>query len=183
MWKRANHPNIVPFRGVTLKPLQLVSQWMPGGNLREHIGNNKNANLIDLVGPFLCAARQRFMCSLVTGHRQRPRLSPLVRSCTRGSQRSGFLVQSPLSYLFEENYYSRMSSSMRLDTRESPTLVWQASYGIPAQWKAILMLLVIRPGGLHPRFFTLVQSLARNLMCFHLQWLYLRYESDGCLRY
>ena len=52
MWKRLNHPNIVPFKGVTFKPLQLVSEWMPGGVLREHIENNHHTDLITLVNPF-----------------------------------------------------------------------------------------------------------------------------------
>ena len=32
MWKRLTHPNIVPFKGVTLDPLRIVSVWMPGGD-------------------------------------------------------------------------------------------------------------------------------------------------------
>ena len=53
MWKRLNHTSIVPFRGVTLDPLQLVSEWMPGGELREHLKKNQSANPISLVRPFL----------------------------------------------------------------------------------------------------------------------------------
>ena len=53
MWKRLDHPNIVPFKGVTFEPLQLVSEWMHGGELREYIKNNHHANQISLVGPFL----------------------------------------------------------------------------------------------------------------------------------
>lgn len=52
MWKRLNHPNIVPLKGVRLNPLQLVSEWMPGGELREYIRLNQSANLIGLVGSF-----------------------------------------------------------------------------------------------------------------------------------
>ena len=53
VWKRLNHPNIVPFRGVTFDPLQLVSEWMTGGELREYVKKNQDINLISLVGPFL----------------------------------------------------------------------------------------------------------------------------------
>jgi len=35
--------------GVTLKPLQLVSGWMPGGELRSYVKENPHANLINLV--------------------------------------------------------------------------------------------------------------------------------------
>jgi serine/threonine protein kinase len=79
LWKRLEHPNIVPFRGITLDPLQLVSELMPGGELREFIlRNNKDANRIDIVGLFLSTSRRQLTCSSVTRHRQRPRLSPLA---------------------------------------------------------------------------------------------------------
>lgn len=50
MWKHAKHKNIVPLFGITVKPLQLVSEWMPNGNLTEYIGNNPDASRLDLVG-------------------------------------------------------------------------------------------------------------------------------------
>ena len=57
VWKHLSHPNIVPFKGVNLEPLQLVSEWMPGGELRRYVQKNPGANLIRLVGPFLfCSA-------------------------------------------------------------------------------------------------------------------------------
>lgn len=49
VWEPLNHPNIVPFKGVTSEPLQLVSEWMPGGELRQYIRNNPHANVISLV--------------------------------------------------------------------------------------------------------------------------------------
>ena len=52
-WRHLNHPNIVPFKGVTFEPLQLVSEWMLGGELREYIRVNYDVNLIGLVGLFL----------------------------------------------------------------------------------------------------------------------------------
>ena len=54
MWKYLSHPNIVPFKGITLEPPQLVSEWMPGGPLNTYIQKNR-ANLTNLVGPFLLA--------------------------------------------------------------------------------------------------------------------------------
>ena len=51
MWKHLNHPNIVPFKGITFDPLQLVSEWVPGGELREYVTNNSQTNPIDLVSP------------------------------------------------------------------------------------------------------------------------------------
>jgi len=53
VWKRLNHPNIVPFKGVTLNPLQLISEWMPHGELREYIKENQYMNRVGLVGSSL----------------------------------------------------------------------------------------------------------------------------------
>ena len=50
MCKRLAHPNIVPLLGITPEPLQLVSEWMPGGDLTEYIKNHSDANRVDLVG-------------------------------------------------------------------------------------------------------------------------------------
>ena len=51
MWRHLAHPNIVPFRGITLAPLQLLSDWMPGGNLNDYISQNPDADRIGLVSP------------------------------------------------------------------------------------------------------------------------------------
>ena len=50
MWKRLEHPNIVPLLGVTVAPLQLVSVWMTGGELLEYIETNPSADRLNLVG-------------------------------------------------------------------------------------------------------------------------------------
>ena len=67
LWKRLTHPNIVPFKGVTLDPLQIVSEWMPGGDLTDHIGSNPQANRINLVSPFLSVpgTQPYFSCQLI----------------------------------------------------------------------------------------------------------------------
>jgi len=56
VWKRLNHPNIVPFKGVTLDPLQLISEWMPCGELREYIKENQRVRRVNLVGSFALAS-------------------------------------------------------------------------------------------------------------------------------
>ena len=53
MWKCLDHPNIVAFKGVTLDPLQLVSEWMSGGELRKHLEEHRDVDLVNLVGPIL----------------------------------------------------------------------------------------------------------------------------------
>ena len=53
MWKCLDHKNIVPLLGITESPLQLISEWMPGGHLTEYIGDHPDANRLGLVGPSL----------------------------------------------------------------------------------------------------------------------------------
>ena len=50
MWKHLTHPNIIPLLGVTVTPFQLVSIWMPGGELTEYIDVHPRADRIGLVG-------------------------------------------------------------------------------------------------------------------------------------
>ena len=49
IWKRLRHPNIVSFIGVTTKPLQMVSEWMPNGTLTKYVEKNPDADRIALV--------------------------------------------------------------------------------------------------------------------------------------
>ena len=50
MWKHLTHPNVLPLLGVTITPLQLISDLMPGGDLPRYVKNNPDANLLGLVG-------------------------------------------------------------------------------------------------------------------------------------
>lgn len=55
MWRRLAHPNIVPLLGITLDPLQLISAWIPGGELKDYIVDNPDTDRLALVGvPFPC---------------------------------------------------------------------------------------------------------------------------------
>ena len=50
------HPNIVPLLGVTIYPrLQLISDWMSGGDLPDYIRQNPNADRLELVGACIAA--------------------------------------------------------------------------------------------------------------------------------
>lgn len=55
MWKRLEHKNIVHLLTITTDPLQLISEWMPGGGLTDFIGKHPDANRFGLVGirPFM----------------------------------------------------------------------------------------------------------------------------------
>jgi len=48
--RHLKHRNIVPFLGITSDPLQLISEWMPGGVLTEHLKEHPDANLTGFVG-------------------------------------------------------------------------------------------------------------------------------------
>lgn len=49
MWKRLKHANVVPFTGVTFEPPQIVSEWMPRGDLTTYIESNPHAERVYLV--------------------------------------------------------------------------------------------------------------------------------------
>lgn len=59
MWKHLKHPNIVPLLGVTTDPFQLISEWVPSGDLPSYIGKDTGADRLGLVGApavvLLCA--------------------------------------------------------------------------------------------------------------------------------
>ena len=50
MWKRLKHKNIVPLLGITPSPLQLISEWIPSGDLTEYLKKNPDADRLGLVG-------------------------------------------------------------------------------------------------------------------------------------
>ena len=54
MWKYLSHPNIVLFLGITSTPLQLISEWMPNGNLPKYIRKHFGADRLGLVGAPCC---------------------------------------------------------------------------------------------------------------------------------
>jgi len=49
IWKRLRHPNVVPFIGVTRKPLQFVLEYMENGTLTKYVGKYPSVNRIGLV--------------------------------------------------------------------------------------------------------------------------------------
>jgi len=90
VWKCLIHPNILSLLGVTVAPFQLISDWMPGGDLPQYIRKYPHADRLGLVGvplvvfislsPSLSAIR----CS------QRPLLPPLLQCDSRGPQGSAW---------------------------------------------------------------------------------------------
>ena len=55
MWKSLKHPNILPLLGATVSPSQLVSAFMPAGDLSKYLPKNPDTNRIELVGVNLVA--------------------------------------------------------------------------------------------------------------------------------
>ena len=47
--KHITHPNIVPLLGVIVDPLELISDWMPGGDLTTYISNHSDVDMHSLV--------------------------------------------------------------------------------------------------------------------------------------
>ena len=81
MWKRLTHPNVLPLLGVTIDHFQLISNWMPGGNLSVYIKKNPDADLLGLVRILPFAAIPRLLQLLVVRRLQRSLLPPLVQCC------------------------------------------------------------------------------------------------------
>ena len=50
VWKHLTHPNVLPLLGVTTTPPQLISNWVPGGNLLQHVQKHPDADQQKLVG-------------------------------------------------------------------------------------------------------------------------------------
>jgi len=69
MWKRLTHPNVLPLLGVTIAPLQLVSIWMSGGDLREYIEKHSNVDRLGLVGDPSVMFIQHLLLLLAVRHR------------------------------------------------------------------------------------------------------------------
>ena len=49
VWKRLKHPNIVHLLGITITPLQLISDWMLGGDLPEYVKQHPDVDRLGLV--------------------------------------------------------------------------------------------------------------------------------------
>ena len=47
--KHLKHANVVPFLGATTEPFELMSEWMPGGELLRYIAGHPDADRLSLV--------------------------------------------------------------------------------------------------------------------------------------
>ena len=74
MWKYLKHQNILPLIGISTSPIQLISKWMPGGNLSEYIGEHTKADRVRLVGVLPVMTIPRL--TLATSYSKLQRASP-----------------------------------------------------------------------------------------------------------
>ena len=98
MWKRLVHPNIVPFKGVSIDPPQIVSEWMPNGDLTTYIKSNPQRDPVSLVSLLLCFPDTSLQLSPAGRRRKWPRLPPLSGRDPRRSE-GGEYPQAPVSCL------------------------------------------------------------------------------------
>lgn len=68
MWKRIEHPNIVPFIGISeTPPLEIVYDWMEHGKITEYVRGHPGADRIGLVSEFVlllssCSNAEYYSC-------------------------------------------------------------------------------------------------------------------------
>ena len=65
VWKKLAHRNVAPLLGVTVDPIQLISDWMSGGDLVEYIANSPGADRVDLVSVLSASLYETLTPSLV----------------------------------------------------------------------------------------------------------------------
>ncbi|KAF9645424.1 kinase-like protein [Thelephora ganbajun] len=72
MWKRLDHPNVLPLLGVTIAPFQLISSWMSGGNLPEYIERHADADRIRLLCDVAEGLKYLHSCNVIHGDLKGP---------------------------------------------------------------------------------------------------------------
>ena len=57
MWKRLQHPNIVPFLGISaeMPPSEIIYDWMEHGGITEYVNGHPEVDRIGLVRGFISA--------------------------------------------------------------------------------------------------------------------------------
>ncbi|KAF9789474.1 kinase-like domain-containing protein [Thelephora terrestris] len=65
--KRSAHPNIVPLLGVTLEPLELISEWMSGGDLPRYISKHPGADILSLLSDVAEGLSYLHSCNVIHG--------------------------------------------------------------------------------------------------------------------
>ena len=88
IWRRLVHPNVLLPLGITVTPVQLISNWMPGGDLPEYINKNSDADRLGLVGVPAVVFTSRSLLLQAVRCRQGSLLPPFPRRRSWGPQGS-----------------------------------------------------------------------------------------------
>ena len=90
MWRRLQHPNIVPFLGIPAEtpPFEIVCDWMEHGRITEYVRKHPEVDRIGLVSVFVSTVRHLAPTPsiLAVGRGGRPSPPPLVQHNTRGPE-------------------------------------------------------------------------------------------------
>ena len=100
-WKHMTHPNIVPLLGVTLDPPQLISDWMPGGDLTEYIAGHPGADRIGLVSDFYASLYETLTPSSAVWCRRRSETPAFAQHNSWQTQRSTRLFLISFNHLID----------------------------------------------------------------------------------
>ncbi|KAF9780033.1 kinase-like domain-containing protein [Thelephora terrestris] len=70
-WKRLTHPNILPLLGISIVPdnnrLDILTEWMPSGNIMEYTKSNPEANRLRLLSEVTSAVAYLHRLKIVHG--------------------------------------------------------------------------------------------------------------------
>ncbi|KAF9647776.1 kinase-like protein [Thelephora ganbajun] len=67
VWKHLAHPNIAPLLGVTIDPLQFISDRISGENLMEYIASHPDANKVTLLSDVAQGLNYLHSCDVIHG--------------------------------------------------------------------------------------------------------------------
>ena len=67
VWKRLQHPNIVPFLGIpaNIPPFEIVCDWMENDRITEYVKKNPDVNRVDLVSGFILTVTTLCECQIL----------------------------------------------------------------------------------------------------------------------
>ena len=91
VWKRLQHPNIVPCLGVPTgkrPPFEIVCSWMENGKITDYVGKNPDVDRINLVSGFASTVTVSFQKPDIAavGCSGRPSFPSLVQNNTWGPE-------------------------------------------------------------------------------------------------